>query len=230
MRSHMFMIGSPLGIFMHINQAQLIGRERTMDAREDELDRTGRFGCLAVDALYNIFNPSDPIVSPQPLCRFRTMKQSTIPSVGTTTLATLGSRITKMFDGFALPLSGSRAASPAPKSRAKQEESMEALDLGGEDRLVGQARGESRAERRFRALNSHGTIDFALPSEGTISDYVGKSHLVFETSVAFANRLAGIRYDHYYWADSSLATFVLTEIFARKEDLLRTGMSLGVKG
>ncbi|GAB1520904.1 hypothetical protein RhiTH_003993 [Rhizoctonia solani] len=219
--SHMFMIGSPLGIFMHINQAQLIarkGRERTMDAREDEaLDRTGRFGCLAVDALYNIFNPSDPIaylLNPCVDSEFaKTMKQSTIPSVGTTTLATLGSRITKMFDGFALPLSGSRAASPAPKSRAKQEESMEALDLGGEDRLVGQARGESRAERRFRALNPHGTIDFALPSEGTISDYV-------DMITAHGD----------YWADSSLATFVLTEIFARKEDLLRTGMSLGVKG
>ncbi|QRW20358.1 phospholipase [Rhizoctonia solani] len=219
--SHMFMIGSPLGIFMHINQAQLIarkGRERTMDAREDEaLDRTGRFGCLAVDALYNIFNPSDPIaylLNPCVDSEFaKTMKQSTIPSVGTTTLATLGSRITKMFDGFALPLSGSRAASPAPKSRAKQEESMEAMDLGGEDRLVGQARGESRAERRFRALNPHGTIDFALPSEGTISDYV-------DMITAHGD----------YWADSSLATFVLTEIFARKEDLLRTGMSLGVKG
>ncbi|CAE6351628.1 unnamed protein product [Rhizoctonia solani] len=221
--SHMFMIGSPLGIFMHINQAQLIarkGRERTMDAREDEaLDRTGRFGCLAVDALYNIFNPSDPIAYLLNPCVdseqvfAKTMKQSTIPSVGTTALATISSRITKMFDGFALPLSASRAASPAPKSRAKQEESMEALDLGGEDRAVGQARGESRAERRFRALNPHGTIDFALPSEGTISDYV-------DMITAHGD----------YWADSSLATFVLMEIFARKEDLLRTGMSLGMKG
>ncbi|CEL58527.1 putative phospholipase C1020,13c OS=Schizosaccharomyces pombe (strain 972 / ATCC 24843) GN=SPCC1020.13c PE=3 SV=1 [Rhizoctonia solani AG-1 IB] len=219
--SYMFMIGSPLGIFMHINQAQLVarkGRERTMDAREDEaLDRTGRFGCLAVDALYNIFNPSDPIaylLNPCVDSEFaKTMKQSTIPSVGTTTLATLSSRITKMFDGFALPLSTSRAASPAPKSRGNQEENMEALDLGGDDRLVSQARGESRAERRFRALNPHGTIDFALPSEGTISDYV-------DMITAHGD----------YWADSSLATFVLTEIFARKEDLLRTGMALGVKG
>ncbi|KDN41018.1 hypothetical protein RSAG8_07724, partial [Rhizoctonia solani AG-8 WAC10335] len=140
------------------------------------------------------------------------MKQSTIPSVGTTTLATLGSRITKMFDGFALPLSTSRAASPAPNSRAKQEEDGEVLDMGNEERVIGNSRGDSRAERRFRALNPHGTIDFALPNEGTISDYV-------DMITAHGD----------YWADTNLATFVLTEIFARKEDLLRTGMSLGVK-
>ncbi|KAL5632399.1 hypothetical protein ACGC1H_005381 [Rhizoctonia solani] len=217
--SHLFMIGSPLGIFMHINQAQLIarkGRERTMDSREDEaLDQTGRFGCLAVDALYNIFNPSDPIAYLLNACvdsEFaKTMKQSTIPSVGTTTLATLGSRITKMFDGFALPLSTSRAASPSPKSR-KQEEDTEALDMGNGDGVIGHSRGDSRAERRFRALNPHGTLDFALPNEGTISDYV-------DMITAHGD----------YWADANLATFVLTEIFARKEDLLRTGMSLGVK-
>ncbi|CAE6382343.1 unnamed protein product [Rhizoctonia solani] len=217
--SHLFMIGSPLGIFMHINQAQLIarkGRERTMDSRDDEaLDQTGRFGCLAVDALYNIFNPSDPIAYLLNACvdsEFaKTMKQSTIPSVGTTTLATLGSRITKMFDGFALPLSTSRAASPAPKSR-KPDADMETLDLGNEDRVIGQSRGDSRAERRFRALNPHGTIDFALPNEGTISDYV-------DMITAHGD----------YWSDTNLATFVLTEIFARKEDLLRTGMSLGIK-
>ncbi|KAH7336775.1 DDHD domain-containing protein [Rhizoctonia solani] len=218
--SHMFMIGSPLGIFMHINQAQLIarkGRERTMDSREDEaLDQTGRFGCLAADALYNIFNPSDPIAYLLNACvdsEFaKTMKQSTIPTVGTTTLATLGSRITKMFDGFALPLSSSRAASPAPKSRATQEGDTEVLDLGGEERDSGQTRGDSRAERRFRALNPHGTIDFALPNEGTISDYV-------DMITAHGD----------YWADANLATFVLTEIFARKEDIMRTGKGLGVK-
>ncbi|KAG9113863.1 hypothetical protein FRC07_007721, partial [Ceratobasidium sp. 392] len=65
MSRHFLFNTSPLGVFMHINQAQLIarkGRERTMDAQHDEaLDRVGIFGCLAVDAIYNIFNSSDPI-------------------------------------------------------------------------------------------------------------------------------------------------------------------------
>lgn len=235
--SHLFMIGSPLGVFMHINQAQLIarkGRERTMDAQPDEaLDRTGRFGCLAVDALYNIFNPSDPIAYLLNACvdsEFaKTMNQATIPSVGTTVLTTIGSRITRMFDGFALPLSSSRSGSPAPKSRTPVKSKLkisemameedveaysEALDLGGgtERGAGGPSRGESRAERRFRALNPHGTVDFALPSEGALGDYV-------DMITAHGD----------YWSDANLATFALMETFARKEDLMRTGMSLGVK-
>ncbi|KAG8892738.1 hypothetical protein FRC00_011620 [Tulasnella sp. 408] len=64
--SNLFLIGSPLGVFVHLNQAQLIarqGRERTNHSPPDEaLDRVGIFGCMAVDAVYNIFNPADPVV------------------------------------------------------------------------------------------------------------------------------------------------------------------------
>jgi len=31
-----------------------------------------------------------------------------------------------------------------------------------------------------------------------------------------------------YWGDSSLAAFILAEIFARKEDLARTGLGLAL--
>ncbi|QRV92658.1 phospholipase [Ceratobasidium sp. AG-Ba] len=228
--SHLFMIGSPLGVFMHINQAQLIarkGRERTIDSKPDEaLDRTGIFGCLAVDAVYNIFYPSDPIAYLLNPCvdseHAKTMTQVTIPSVGTTVLTTIGSRITRMFDGLALPISSSpsRSNSPAPKTRSRAKESAKALngDRGREDNgAMGDAmnlgetdreqRGDSRAERR--ALNPHGNVDFALPSEGKISDYV-------DMITAHGD----------YWSDLNFASFVLTEIFARKEDLLRTGVGL----
>ncbi|KAG9084852.1 hypothetical protein FRC06_003867 [Ceratobasidium sp. 370] len=222
---NLFMIGSPLGVFMHINQAQLIarkGRERTIHAQPDEvLDRTGVFGCLAVDAIYNIFNASDPIaylLNPHA----KTMTQTTIPSVEKTVLTTIGSRITRMFNGLGLPMSSpvSRSASPGPKAKSKaqavnpdreREDSVvlgEMMDLGeaGQER-----RGESRAERRFRALNPHGNIDFALPNDWNISEYV-------DMITAHGD----------YWSDPDLAAFVLTEIFARKEDLLRTGV--GTKG
>lgn len=62
---HLYLVGSPLGLFLHLRQAQLVprrGRERTKNSPADEaLDRAGRFGCLAVDTLANIFHPSDPI-------------------------------------------------------------------------------------------------------------------------------------------------------------------------
>ncbi|KAG8740423.1 hypothetical protein FRC10_004346 [Ceratobasidium sp. 414] len=218
--SHLFMIGSPLGVFMHINQAQLIarkGRERTMQAQPDEaLDRTGVFGCLAVDAIYNIYNASDPI------SHAKMMGQTTIPSVETTVLTTIGSHITRMFDGFGLPTSSpvSGTASPAPKSRSKaqalngdreREDSVvpgEMMDLGEAEQ---ERRGDSRAERRFRALNPHGNVDFALPNDWNISEYV-------DMITAHGD----------YWSDPDLAAFVLTEIFARKEDLLRTGVGTKV--
>lgn len=64
-----FLVGSPLAFFMHLGKGQLIaraGRERTMDVGRDiALDRKGRYGCLAVDNVYNgafmlFFSPSSP--------------------------------------------------------------------------------------------------------------------------------------------------------------------------
>jgi hypothetical protein len=50
---------------MWINKAQLIarkGREMTMESLVDEaLERSGRWGCLAVDRVFNVFSASDPI-------------------------------------------------------------------------------------------------------------------------------------------------------------------------
>ncbi|KAG8690205.1 hypothetical protein FRC09_012073 [Ceratobasidium sp. 395] len=225
--SHLFLIGSPLGVFMHINQAQLIarkGRERTMNAQPDEaLDRTGLFGCLAIDAIYNIFNASDPIAYLLNPCvdsqHAKSMSQVTIPSVGTTVLTTIGSRVARIFDGVTFPMSSpvSRSSSPGPRAKAaakakawaEREDSVapgEMMDLGETDET---RKGDSRAERRFRALNPHGNIDYALPSEGAISDYV-------DMITAHGD----------YWSDPNLASFVLTEIFASKEDLLRTGIGM----
>lgn len=52
-----FMVGSPLAFFLHLGKGQLIaraGRERTKNAPKDvALERSGRYGCLAVDTIYN---------------------------------------------------------------------------------------------------------------------------------------------------------------------------------
>lgn len=50
---NLYLVGSPVALFMWINKAQLIarrGRELTQESPIDEaLDRAGRWGCLAVD-------------------------------------------------------------------------------------------------------------------------------------------------------------------------------------
>lgn len=52
--SNLFLCGSPLGIFLHLDQAQIMprkGRERTMNSPRDEaLDRSGKLGCMAIDS------------------------------------------------------------------------------------------------------------------------------------------------------------------------------------
>lgn len=62
---NLYFVGSPVALFMWINKAQLIarkGRELTKDSPIDEaLDRAGRWGCFAVDRIFNIFSASDPI-------------------------------------------------------------------------------------------------------------------------------------------------------------------------
>jgi len=65
----------------------------------------------------------------------------------------------------------------------------------------------TKAERRFMALNPHGTLDYYLPnSSGLINDYVDM-----------------ITAHSSYWSEGSFAAFVLAEIFATNADYLRMG-------
>jgi hypothetical protein len=49
----LYLLGSPVSLFMWLNRAQLIarrGREGTQgDAKDESVVRAGRYGCLAVD-------------------------------------------------------------------------------------------------------------------------------------------------------------------------------------
>ncbi|KZT60687.1 hypothetical protein CALCODRAFT_492247 [Calocera cornea HHB12733] len=252
--SNLFMLGSPLGIFMHVYQSQIIarrGRERTKDAEPDvALDRTGVFGCLAVDAIYNIFNGPDPVAY---LCNpcvdapvGRSRPPSNIPNVvggimdGVTnslsrfkdTLPTLPSMPSMpslpslpslppfpSFNSFASPFSAflSSAAAAAEAESKKQDANpirpkttrfLSSIDMTPSPEEMAQLRKE-RAEKRFKALNPHGTLDYCLPRQSNMSEYLEmlSSHAT-------------------YWADPNLSSFILTEISASKEDLMRTGLGI----
>ncbi|EJU03322.1 hypothetical protein DACRYDRAFT_99599 [Dacryopinax primogenitus] len=241
--STLFMLGSPLGILMNVYQSQLIarrGRERTKDAEPDvALDKVGKFGCLAVDAIYNIFNAPDPVAYLVNPCVDadvgRTRPPSAVPNIiggimdGVTnslsrfkdslpTLPTFPPLPTfptlPSLNSFAIPFSVwiSSAAAAAEAEKKEREpagaQSISAIDMAPSPEVIAQRRKE-RAEKRFKALNPHGTLDYVLPRQSNMSEYL-------EMISAHAT----------YWADPNLSSFILTEISASKEDLVRTGLSI----
>lgn len=227
--SNLFLIGSPLGVFVHLNQAQLIarrGRERTNHSPPDEaLDRVGIFGCMAVDAVYNIFNPADPVVYLLNPCvdaeRAKVLPATAIPNVIEGYLSNFSGLMSKMFNNIPIPTffgnggaSGGGTGSSTPRKSGISDRDdtemggdviMELADEGPPEGLKG-----TQAERRFLALNPHGTLDYYLPSgTGNISEYVDM-----------------ITAHSAYWSDESLAAFVLAEIFATSADYLRTDVGV----
>ena len=67
-----------------------------------------------------------------------------------------------------------KAAGAGGGGSGDDEETMFEFELGGAPGGPEKLQGD-RAERRFMALNRHGCIDFFLPAEGSISEYVGAS-------------------------------------------------------
>ncbi|KZW00438.1 hypothetical protein EXIGLDRAFT_667492 [Exidia glandulosa HHB12029] len=188
----LFMAGSPLAMFMSLDQSTLIarkGRERTRHPRADEsMDAQGVFGCLAVDSIYNVFYQADiiayranPVVDSK---RAMELPPTAIASINASLLGRVTKAILSVPSFFTIPQFslaspfGSKAPSRAPSPDRPERD---------------------RGKRRFAALNPHGTLDFYLPSEG-FSEYIDMvtAHMA-------------------YWSDSSFASFVLAEIFADQE-------------
>ncbi|KAF8312978.1 hypothetical protein DL93DRAFT_1212391 [Clavulina sp. PMI_390] len=231
-----FNAGSPLAVFLRIQESSLIsrkGRERTMNSPTDEaIDRVGLFGCLAVDSLYNIFYSTDPIaylLNPTVDSKSaREMQPTAIPNVTAPVLAPLRTGFGRFMQSFAFGSSSSSPPgsikykgknrprlssagahlnpSPPPLNRGGTLEGLEMFDSG---KTANTLEG-TRAERRFLALNPHGTLDFYLPGEGGISEYL---------DMLYAHSA--------YWNDPSFASFIQTEIFASKTDMVRTSVGTG---
>ncbi|KAG9003236.1 hypothetical protein FRB93_011149 [Tulasnella sp. JGI-2019a] len=234
--SNLFLIGSPLGMFVHLNQAQIIarkGRERTRNSPSDEaLDRVGIFGCMAIDALYNIFNTADPVTYLLNPCvdaaRAKVLPATAIPDVSEGYLSTFSSWMSKMMNNISIPVvpstnpkkwfgggasiagspntSGTNPMLSSPKGGSSPNGIVE-MELASDG--IHDVRG-TKAERRFLALNPHGTLDYYLPLASGIGSFGGD---YVEMMTAHSS----------YWTHESFAAFVMAEIFATSADYLRTG-------
>ncbi|ORY84668.1 DDHD domain-domain-containing protein [Leucosporidium creatinivorum] len=233
-----FLVGSPLAFFMHLGKGQLIaraGRERTKEVGRDiALDRKGRYGCLAVDSVYNVYHETDPVafaLNATVDVKYSTLiKPIAISSTNQSLLQNLSetyNRVSRVFDFSALWSSTSTAppeqapteeelVEEASKTRLKEEGPPKVTPFpkrpGGGKRMpserpmgVKEFEVVSRAEKRFNALNPNGCIDFYLPAEG------------------FNQYLEALSSHGSYWTDPRFSTFVLTQLFASTADLQRTG-------
>ena len=171
---------------------------------------------MAIDSLYNIFYFTDPVAYQLNAAVDVRLALKRKPLAITSVTA---SYLTSLTEGFgsisrylpslpalpALPFGTASAKDAKPKrpQTIRLPSGIEMSGPSGEERLEG-----SRAERRFSALNPHGSVDFYLPSAG-VSEYLDM-----------------ITAHQSYWTDPSFAAFLLTEIFSTRLDLMRTGLGL----
>lgn len=187
-----------------------------MHSPQDEaLDRSGKFGCMAIDSIYNIFYFTDPIAYQLNAAVDVTLATKRPPLAITSVTAPFFSSFTEGIGSISrylpsLPYISSPGSAKEPKPRRpgaiRLPSGIEMTGPSGEERLEG-----SRGERRFSALNPHGNIDFYLQSAG-VSEYL-------DMITAHAS----------YWADPAFSAFLLTEIFSTRLDLMRTGMGLAAQ-
>ncbi|KAH8916589.1 hypothetical protein BT69DRAFT_1355545 [Atractiella rhizophila] len=218
---NLFFLGSPVGFFFHMHRTQLIarrGRKRTKDVPKDvALDRAGRYGCLAIDTLYNVYSETDPIaycLNATVDSRYASLIQPiAIPSTNQSLLQSISSSLSKVLEVSKL-WGGGDEEQKEEKEKAERKpirpmpKRLPTEILTNNDMSEEELKSLKRAERRFWALNPQGCIDFVFPQEGM------NQYLEMLSSHAA------------YWTDPRFSTFILTQVFADDEDLSRSGREL----
>lgn len=167
--TNLFCCGSPSGFFLLLHNANLIPRKgRNKPGMDGEDLAAGvaydlpKYGCLAVDNLYNIMHKNDPVAYQQNACvdsqYAALLETATIPSATQSFLTRLSGSLrfsaSPAFDAYgnATPNRHSRPAMPQMPSTVE-------LETHNFTR-------EEIAEKRMYLLNDNGQIDYFLSSGG----------------------------------------------------------------
>lgn len=218
--SSLFFLGSPVAYMFFLNRGQLIprkGRARTADATSDvALDKVGRYGCMAIDNLYNVYNMVDPVACCLNACvdsdYAKIVKPQPVSTITSTLLSDYTAKVTSFFGNIMSSFGSSSATAQSDKkadAEDDEEENQSVLQrtLTGEDPPkalqrpktkrqattemdIGELKRFNRAEARMLGLNPQGTVDFFLTSEG------------------FSEYYAMLLSHASYWSDARFATFV----------------------
>ncbi|KID90696.1 DDHD domain protein [Metarhizium guizhouense ARSEF 977] len=165
--TNLFLLGSPAGFFLLLEHGALTprrGRRKPGADPRDIMDENivsdaGRFGCLAVDNIYNILAKEDPIayllngaVDP---AYASALKPAYVPSTSTSIFKSVGDVMRQIVPGLSLP-TNPLATHPERPSIIRLPSQLE-LEIHDFTR-------EEIAEKRVFLLNDNGQIDWFLRS------------------------------------------------------------------
>ncbi|GAA5875342.1 hypothetical protein JCM8547_003209 [Rhodosporidiobolus lusitaniae] len=243
-----FLVGSPLALFLRLGRGQLIaraGRERTKNVGKDiALARSGRYGCFAVDTVYNVYDETDPVafaLNATVDARYaKLIKPVPIPSSNVTLLQNLSdaySRVSRIFDWSSLWTSSASAsvAKPTPEQAKEQavkqeeeerkvkmdemtrkEEKVKVRRPGGMKRMPSERPKYGMGKDEFEWVARAEKRFKALNPSGTC-DYVLPAE-------GLSNEYIQALYSHGgYWTDRRFVTFVLSQLFAEDAELEKAG-------
>ncbi|UZJ52696.1 hypothetical protein CBS101457_002016 [Exobasidium rhododendri] len=206
---NLFLIGSPNAFFFHLEGAQMMARKRMSgpqnvsdDANDDG---TGGYACLAAEAIYNYYNSTDPValqLSPTVDAYYaRVLESFYVPDAASDLLEELARprlSLKKLFDPDNSFVKASDAVDSTEKSSGREDKSNDEKAGKAATRKEEKASSRSKfdlerlqkAERRYRAINPHGCLDF-IHESGGFNQYIDmlSAHTMYWSSENFANFL-----------------------------------------
>ncbi|KAJ5106794.1 hypothetical protein N7456_003469 [Penicillium angulare] len=199
--SNLFLCGSPVGFFLLLNKANLLprkGRAKPDSEGEDQLPgvagEADKYGCLAVDNLYNIMHTTDPITyrvnAAVDKDLSNSLKIASIPSSSSTFWQSFGS-VFRWSSPSGFMSSSTTPVRPNTINKLPSNVEMETHDFTREE----------IAEKRMLLLNDNGQIDYYLSGGGG------------PLNIQYLNMLSA---HSSYWTLTDFVRFLVVEI-ARKQ-------------
>jgi DDHD domain len=196
----LFCCGSPAGFFLLLNKARLVprgGRHKAGTYDGDDRGATGEagaYGCLAVDNVYNVMAPYDPISYRMNAAvdseYAASLKPAIIPSVRQGLLASMGLKWGASSSTMPFGFVSSSASATAQRPTMNKMPSTIEMDTHNFTR-------EELAEKRMYLLNDNGQIDFTLSADGGPLDFQYWNMLSAHSS---------------YWLRQDFVRFLVVEI------------------
>lgn len=157
-----FVCGSPVGFFLLLKKASLVPRHDLAKAGADPSDAAsiggsqGTYGCLAVDNIYNVVNPYDPVAyrlnATVDAAYAAALKPAFVPSASASWLGSLPLNPFRGSLGAAVDAGAAVGLGKPAMARLPSNVEMETHNFTREE----------IAEKRALLLNDNGQIDFFL--------------------------------------------------------------------